>query len=158
MRRASSSGRRSRKLGWTVTQQALPSASVSGAPRTFEMVTDLADQRARRGGAERDGQRRADQLALLLDPPAAGVDLAAVGLGVDAPLAARDELEMLDRVGDVGGRAVDPGLGQRGVEQLPRGTDEGPAGKVLLVARLLADEQDGGSSGPSPNTVCVAHL
>ncbi len=39
------------------------------------------------------------------------------------------------------------------VEHLARGADEGTAGDILLVAGLLADEQDAASSGPSPNTV-----
>ena len=82
--------------------------------------------------------------ALLLDPPAAGLDLAGVGLGVDAALAALLELEMLDRVGDVGRAAVDPGLAERAVEQLAGRADERAAGEILLVARLLADEQDPG--------------
>ena len=69
-------------------------------------------------------------------------DLAGVRLGMDALLPARDELEMLDRVGDIGPRPVDPGLGQGRVEQLSGGADERPPGKILLVARLLADEQD----------------
>jgi len=103
---------------------------------------DLADQRARRGRAERYRHRRLDQCALMLDPPAAGGDLAGVRPVVDAPLAARQEFEMLDGVGDVDGRAVDPGLLERFVEDRARGPDERPPGKILLVARLFADEQD----------------
>ena len=53
-----------------------------------------------------------------------------------------DELEVLDRVGDVDARAVDPGLLQRRVEQLAGRADERPSGEVFLVARLLADEHD----------------
>src|SRR4029078_8324041 len=66
---------------------------------------DLAEQAPRRGRAQRDGDRRANQLPLMLDPPAAGGDLAPVRLVVDAPLAALHALEMLERVGDVA-RAV----------------------------------------------------
>ena len=42
-------------------------------------------------------------------------------------------------------RAVDAGLGERPVEELAGGADEGAALEVLLVAGLLADEGDGGA-------------
>ena len=63
---------------------------------------------------------------------------------MDALLAAHDEFEMLDRVGDVGRAPVDPGLFERRVEQLTGGADERASGEILLVARLLADEEDAG--------------
>ena len=44
------------------------------------------------------------------------------------------------------------------VEQLTRGADERMTGEVLRVARLLADEHDSASRGPSPKTVCVPRL
>ena len=100
----------------------------------------LAEQRAGGGGAERDDERRPDQGQFLLEPPAAGTDLAGIGLFVDAALAPPLELEMLHRIGDVGPLARHAGLGQRLVEQLPGRTDERRAGQILLVARLLADE------------------
>ena len=80
----------------------------------------------------------------MVDPPPARFDLAGLRLVVDAPFAALDELEMLDRIGDVDRRAVDPGLLERDVEQLPGRADERPSGEVLLVTRLLADEHDRG--------------
>src|SRR3546814_6642609 len=52
------------------------------------------------------------------------------------------DLEMLDRVGDVGGGAVDAGVRERLVEDAAGGPDEGTAGQILLIPRLLADEQD----------------
>ena len=70
------------------------------------------------------------------------LDLAGVRLLVDAPLAARLEFEMLDRVGDVDAGAVDAGLGKRAVEQLAGRADERPAGEILLIAGLLADEHE----------------
>ena len=59
-----------------------------------------------------------------------------------------DELEMLDRIGDVDGRR-----GRSRPSPAPRRTvgrraHERPAGQVLLVARLLADEHDGGIERP----------
>ena len=49
---------------------------------------------------------------------------------------------MLDRVRDVGEPAVDPGGRQPLVEDAPGRADEGLTGEVLLVAGLLADEDD----------------
>jgi len=64
---------------------------------------------------------------------------------VDAALAATDPFEVLDGVGDVDLRAVDARVLQRLVEELPGWADEGPALQVLLVAGLLADEDDLGA-------------
>jgi hypothetical protein len=64
---------------------------------------------------------------------------------VDPPLPARRPLEVLHDVRDVGERAVDAGLVERGVEQPPRRPDERPALEVLLVPGLLADEHRPGS-------------
>ena len=100
----------------------------------------LAQHRARGGRAERHHQSRPHDTQFLRQPPAAGLHLARVGGLVDAPLAAPLELEMLDRVGDIGAGAVHARLGQRLVQQLPRRPDEGPPGQILLVAGLLADE------------------
>jgi hypothetical protein len=61
---------------------------------------------------------------------------------VDAALAARLVLEVLDGIGDVDEVAVDPGFREDGVEELSCRADEGLAGDVLLVAGLLADEDD----------------
>ena len=57
-------------------------------------------------------------------------------------------LEVLDDVRDVGELAVDARLLERPVEQLAGGADERPAGEILLVAGLLADEHQLGL-GPS---------
>src|SRR4051794_35682352 len=53
----------------------------------------LAEKGAGGGGAQSDGQSGAEDRALLRDPPAAGGDLARIGLGMDAALAAALELE-----------------------------------------------------------------
>src|SRR5438105_10954767 len=47
---------------------------------------DLAQQRPRCGHSERHRHRWLDQLALMLDPPAARLDLAGIRLVVDPPL------------------------------------------------------------------------
>ena len=61
---------------------------------------------------------------------------------MDAALAARLELEVLHRVGDVGLLPRDAGFVEDGVEDLAGRPDEGLSGNVFLVARLLADEHD----------------
>ena len=65
------------------------------------------------------------------------------GFLCSAPLAARLVLEVLHGVGDVDVRAVDARRLERAVEHLARGADEGAPGKILLVARLLADQHQG---------------
>jgi hypothetical protein len=69
---------------------------------------------------------------------------------VDAALALRPELEVLDGVRDVRRRPVDAGRLERLVEQPAGRPDERPARPVLLVAGLLADEHDPASAGPAP--------
>ncbi len=54
---------------------------------------------------------------------------------------------MLDRVRDVGRRAVDPRFFECAVEEPAGGADEGSAGFVLLVAGLFADKHHGGGAG-----------
>jgi hypothetical protein len=51
---------------------------------------------------------------------------------------------MLDRIGDVGRGAIDPGICQRAIEQLAGGADERAPGQIFLIARLLAEEQQCG--------------
>src|SRR4051812_28253842 len=80
----------------------------------------------------------------MVDPPAAGGDLADVGLVVDPPFAAKNKFKMLDGVGAVAGRTVDPRFLQSLVEHCARRTDERPPGEILLVARLLSDKHDSG--------------
>ena len=81
-----------------------------------------------------------DDRELGFEPRAAGRHLGPVRLLVDPALPARLPLEVLDRVRDVDGRAVDSGRLEGLVEQPPGGADERPPGAVLLVAGLLADE------------------
>jgi hypothetical protein len=100
-------------------------------------------QRVGGGGAHGHDQPRLHQLDLTEQPRLAGGDLARVRLLVDAPLATQGELEVLDRVGDVDLAALDAGLAQGPIEQLPGGADERPPLPVLLVARRLAHEHHG---------------
>src|SRR5215207_8618298 len=69
-----------------------------------------AEQSLRRGRAEADEHLRLDRLELGLEPRAARGDLRPVRLCVNAPLAARLPLEVLDDVRDERERTVDAGL------------------------------------------------
>src|SRR5207248_7188824 len=71
---------------------------------------------------------------------AARRDLARVRLLVDAALAARLPLEVLDDVGHVDGRSIDARFTERAIEQLARRSDERVPAQVFVVPRLLADE------------------
>src|SRR5262249_53444396 len=61
---------------------------------------------------------------------------------VDTALAARDELEVLHRVGHVEFFAIEAGLDERAIEHFARGPHERRPAQILLVTRLLADEHD----------------
>src|SRR6516165_6199444 len=89
--------------------------------------------------APRASDRRLNEIDLVVEPPAASVDLARVGLLVEAPLAARLVLEMLHGVGDVDFIPLDAGRFERLVEHLAGGAHEGQSGQIFLVARLLTD-------------------
>ena len=67
---------------------------------------------------------------------------------MDPLLAARLVVEMLDRVGDVHGVAVDRRAIESAVEDPPRRSDERMSFAILAVARLLADEKDARGGRP----------
>src|SRR5688500_12309835 len=64
---------------------------------------------------------------------------------MDAPLPAlgRPELEVLHRIGDVGGRTIDARLDESPVQQPAGRPDERFARAVLLITGCLADDQHG---------------
>jgi hypothetical protein len=49
---------------------------------------------------------------------------------------------VLDGIGDIAAPAVEASLFEAAIEQPAGGTDKGPAGQILLIARLLADKDD----------------
>jgi hypothetical protein len=57
---------------------------------------------------------------------------------------------MLDGIGDEGVAAADARLRQRCVEDAARRADKGLAGEVLLVARLLAEQDQSGAGAALP--------
>src|SRR5438270_725284 len=83
---------------------------------------------------------RPDHLDLRFQPGPAGTHLPGVWLLVQPALAPPGPAKVLDGVGDVDAPAVDAGLLQTPLQQLARRAHKGLALKVLLVARLLADQ------------------
>src|SRR5208283_2969193 len=112
----------------------------------FADSDDAAGQAAGRGYAERDDGRRLDQAAFRVEPDPAALDLVIVGTFVQPALAAHFMLEMLDRIGDEGLFPGDAGVIQRLVEDAAGRTDKRFAGNVLFVARLLANQHEGGAT------------
>src|SRR5207244_7685308 len=120
---------------------------VLGEPRVLDRLPAVlghleapAEQRLCRGGAEGHEDSWGDETELPVEPGPAGGDLGGVRLVVDAPLAARLPLEVLDRVRHVHLLAVDAGRFERLVEHAAGGTDERMTCEVLLVTGLLTDE------------------
>src|SRR5690242_21617412 len=67
---------------------------------------------------------------------------------MDASLAARLELEVLDRIGDVDGASIEAGFLHRPIHNLTRRADEGPTDDVFLIAWLFADKDHLGMRWP----------
>ena len=59
---------------------------------------------------------------------------------MNAPLAALNEFEVLDRIGDIDLAAVDTGFFHRAIKQLARRTNERPPLPFFLIAGLFANE------------------
>ena len=102
----------------------------------------VAQQRLRGRAPQRDHYLGLHQPELLPQPRLAGAHLGGVGLLVQPPLdqLLAHELEVLDGVGDVDHAAIEAGGLQRLVEKPAGGPDERPADAILLIPRLLADE------------------
>ena len=126
--------------GWMVTKAAVPSASCSALPRIFVMVTGRP---SRLRAAVAPKATIADGFTIVpldFEPDPAALDFVTVWPLVQAPFAAHLMLEMFDRVGDEHFLARNTRLCQCLVKDTPRWTDERLAGKVFLVAGLLANQ------------------
>ena len=103
-----------------------------------------AKDRLRRGRAQADENFRPNEAQFRLKPGPAGRDIARARFLVDAPFSARLPLEMLDRVGDVNGVAIDFRVDERSIEQLAGRTNERLPVQIFLITRLLAEEHECG--------------
>ena len=115
-----------------------------------------AEQCLGRDCAEADEDARLHHLELALEPGPAGGDLVGVRPLVDPPRAAGRPLEVLDRVGQVGVAALDPGFLERLVEEAPRRTDEGRPSRSSWSPGCSPTRTTRAPFRPSPNTVWVA--
>src|SRR4029077_7172240 len=112
---------------------------------------------------ERDEEPWPQAADLRRQPRAAGLLFCGIGPLVQAQLAARLGLEVLDGVGEIERPLLKPRLLQSAVEQLPGGTHERHALQILLQTRLLTDQHDlracrsgpeDGLRGPPPQRAC----
>jgi hypothetical protein len=92
--------------------------------------------------AKQHDEAGADQREFGVEPVAASANLAAVGPLMNPALAAGLPPEVLDRVGEVDVVALDATIGERLIQHMPGGANERMALLVLLVAGLLADEEE----------------
>lgn len=99
-----------------------------------------AEDRLSGRGAQTDEHLRPHNRQLRVEPWPARGDVRHRRFAMDTSLPARFPTEVLDCVGDVDLVAIEPGVGEASVEQLPGWTDERMALEVLTVTRLLTDD------------------
>ncbi len=93
-----------------------------------------------RSRAETNDNGRRDGLQLRGEPRMARANFPGSGFVMNAFFATAKPFEMLHRIGDVNGLAIDSGFRQCGVEELTGGSDKRRAREILAIARLLADK------------------
>jgi hypothetical protein len=106
-----------------------------------------ANQQLASGRSQGDDQSWLDEVELKVEPWPAGSDLMLIGPIMETPLAAGTPLEMLDDVRDEDALAIDPGLGQRAIQDRSRGAHEWVPGEIFPIAGLLSDEHQCGTVG-----------
>ena len=97
----------------------------------------------RRGATEEDEETRLNAAKLGEKPRLAGGHFTRSRFLMQTPFAAGDVLEVLHRIGDIDGAAIDARVIERAVEKLSRRADERMALNVFAIAGLLADDHDG---------------
>ena len=138
----SSSGLRRMADGWMVASTCGASGEATSSPRR-RVTRKARPSNACAAVAPRPYEHaRLDACDLRLQPRQASTDLARVGPSMQSSLAAWLPLEMLDDVGDVGGITIDAGIRESSIEQTPRRSDKGSAGKILVVPRCFADQHE----------------
>jgi hypothetical protein len=98
-------------------------------------------------GAERYDQIGVDDRTLLVEPPAAALDLVNVGALVETTLSALLELEVFDSVGDEDFDAINPRICDRAIKHTPSRPDKGTTLQIFIIPRLFPHEHDPGIVG-----------
>jgi hypothetical protein len=88
------------------------------------------------------------QRSLLIEPPAATIDLVGVRALVKTTLATFLEFEVLDCIGNKQLDAIKTGVSDRAVEDAASRPNERPTAQILVVARLFPDEHDASVARP----------
>ena len=99
-------------------------------------------QRIQRRRTERDDKPRLEQVEFRSQPPGTSLNFPCVGASMQAPLSALLEFEMLDTIGDVTERTVNPRFMQAFIQQATSRTDKRSAHLILAVTRLLTNENE----------------
>src|SRR5712691_2838977 len=99
-----------------------------------------AQQSLSGGGAQHHNHFRINQSNLGPQPWPARGNLLCVRFLVNATLAARLPLKMLDDIGDVDSRTIDARFNQRLIEQSAGWSDKWLARQIFFVAWLLTDQ------------------
>jgi len=103
----------------------------------------LPPEHGLRGGrTQTDDEFGTHAIDLRIKPGLARSDFRRRRLLVETPFSTLFELEMFHRVGHIDFCAINAGLLQRAVEELPGGPDKGMAREVLFIPRLLTDHKD----------------
>jgi hypothetical protein len=120
----------------------------AGAPLKIRRPSEPSDRQRFAGEgqngccAEGDHDLWVHELQFLVQPPQIVLHFARCWFLMNATFATLLKLEVFDGIGDINTLPVDACIGHCPIEQLPGGSDEGPALTVLLVSRLLADQGD----------------
>jgi hypothetical protein len=117
-----------------------------------------AEERLRCDRAQADQHARLDDREFGVEPRPARSDLRPVRLLVDPPLPARSPFEVLDRVGDVDLRAIDPASSSASSKSLPAGPTKGLPALSSWSPGCSPTNITFALRVPSPKTVWVASL
>jgi hypothetical protein len=108
-----------------------------------------------RRSAKRYDEFGSYQRSLLIEPPAATIDLVGVRALVQTTLATVLEFEVLDRIGNEELDAVKTGVSDRAVEDAASRANERPTAQILVIAGLFPDEHDASvARALSGNNLC----
>src|SRR5438105_1481233 len=101
-----------------------------------------AHQRLGGGGPETHYQLRFDRGQFGLEPWFASRNLDPARLGMNAPLATFEKLEVLHSVRDINLLPIEPGFMHGFAQESPGGADKGEPFAVFFIARLFADHHN----------------